>query len=95
MQNACVPPADALADLLQILATHAIAKMVGYPWSLGIDTCQALTSILNNEAALDNRLSGLDTPAPIPGQKHLHLWRLQLMKRPVHNKVELCQLCYA
>lgn len=50
---------------------------------------QALTSILNNEAALDYRFSSLDTPAPVPGQKDLHFWRLQLVKRPVHNTVRV------
>lgn len=54
---------------------------------------QKPTGILNNEVTLANWLSGLDTPAPVPGQKHLHLWRLQLMKRPADRTNKCCQLC--
>ena len=34
---------------------------------------KALTSILNDESALDYWLSRLDPPAPVGGQEHFHL----------------------
>ena len=43
-------------------------------------TC--LTSVLNNEGTLADRLCSFDTPATVDGQKHLYLGRLKLMKGP-------------
>ena len=45
-------------------------------------TLTCLTSILNNEGTLADRLRSFDTPAAVGGQKHLYLRRLKLMKGP-------------
>lgn len=87
VMNVCIA-LTALAGLKTKTADTSDNEDGWLPMKAWRDHMQAHTSILNNEAAFGDRLCGLDAPAPVPGQKHLHPWRLQLMKRPVHNTVK-------